>query len=105
MPRQPPEDAARHVLRGTASRAWAHQARIRLLAAADVVAQHDRVSPASGLLTPLDEHSCLLETGTNDLRDLARYLIGLDVDFLVVDPPELRTVLRAVGQQCLAAGA
>lgn len=37
MPRQTPEDVARHVVRGTASLAWTHPARIRFLAPAEVL--------------------------------------------------------------------
>jgi predicted DNA-binding transcriptional regulator YafY len=105
VPREPPEDAARHVVSGTASRAWAHRARLRLHAPAEVVARHDRVTPTSGLLTPLDDRTCLLETGTNDLRDLVRYLTGLDLAFDVLDPPELRVLLSDLAARYAAAAA
>ncbi len=103
VPREPPEDAARHVMRGVASAAWAYPARVRLHAAAEVVAGHDRVTPAAGLLTPVDEHSCILETGSGSLHDLVGYLTGLDVDFDVLDPPELRTLLRELAERCATA--
>ena len=38
-PREPPEDAASHVVRGTGSLAWTHQARVRLHAPAEVIAE------------------------------------------------------------------
>jgi predicted DNA-binding transcriptional regulator YafY len=102
-PREPPEDAARHVVRGTASTAWPYPARVRLHASAEVIAEHDRVTPAAGLLTPVDEHSCILETGSGNLRDLVGYLTGLDVDFEVLDPPSLRAELSRLSARYAAA--
>lgn len=103
VPREPPGDVAGHVVRGTASLAWTHPARIRFLAPAGVVAEHDRVNPAAGLLTPVDEHSCLFETGTGSLPDLVTYLTGLDIAFEVLDPPELRGLLRELAARYAAA--
>jgi predicted DNA-binding transcriptional regulator YafY len=104
-PREPPEDAATHVVRGTASRGWAYPARVRLHAPAEVVAEHERVTPAAGLLTPVDGHSCILETGSGNLRDLVGYLTGLDVGFEVLDPPELRELFRELAERyAVAAG-
>jgi predicted DNA-binding transcriptional regulator YafY len=100
-PREPPEDAASHVVRGTGSLAWRHPARVRLHAPAEVIA--DRVTPAGGLVTPVDEHSCILETGGDSLRDLVGYLTSLDVGFDVLDPPELRALLRELADRYAAA--
>ncbi len=91
-PREPPEDAASHVVRGTSSRAWAHPARVRLNVAAEVVAE--RIPPAAGLLRSDAADSCVLETGSGSLRDLVGFLTSLDVDFEVLDPPELRSLFR-----------
>jgi hypothetical protein len=44
----------------------------------------------------------MLETS---LRDLVIYLTKLDVGFTVLDPPELREVLRELATRYLAAGA
>ena len=74
-PREPPEDAATHVVRGTGSLAWRYPARVRLHAPAEVIAE--RAPPAAGLLRPVDEHSCMLETGGDTLRDLVGYLTSL----------------------------
>ncbi|HYN92294.1 MAG TPA: YafY family protein [Pilimelia sp.] len=100
-PREPPEDVASHVVRGTASLAYNHPARVRLHAPADVIAE--RVPPAGGLLRPVDEHSCVLETGGDSLRDLVGYLTSLDVGFEVLDPPELRALLRHLADRYAAA--
>jgi predicted DNA-binding transcriptional regulator YafY len=100
-PREPPEDAASHVLRRLGSLAWRHQARVRLHAPVEAVAE--RVMPAGGLLRPVDAHSCVLETGSDSLRDLVTYLTRLDVAFEVLDPPELRDLLRALAARYAAA--
>ena len=100
-PRTPPDDAARHVVRGTASRAWPHPARVRLHAPAEVVAE--RIGPAGGLLHPVDERTCVLETGAASLRDLVGYLTSLDLAFEVLDPPELRDLLRRLADRYAAA--
>lgn len=89
---EPPEDAASHVVQGTGSPAWKHLARVRLHAPAEMIAE--RAPQAAGLLCPIDKHSCILETGGDTLRDLVGYLTSLDVAFEVLDPPELRTLLR-----------
>ena len=46
-----------------------------------------------GLLTAVDEQSCVLETGGDSLLNLVGYLTSLDVAFDVLDPPELRDLL------------
>ena len=100
-PREPPEDAGRHVIRGSASRGWPCPARVRLHAPAAVMAE--RITPAGGLLTPVDEHSCLLETGGDSMPNLVGYLTSLDVAFDVLDPPELRDQLRTLADRYSAA--
>ncbi|WP_406080698.1 helix-turn-helix transcriptional regulator [Micromonospora sp. NBC_00858] len=94
-PREPPGgDAVAHVLRGVGSTAWPHPARVRLHAPADRMAQ--RIPSTAGLLEAIDEHSCLLHTGGESLSNLAAFLGTLEVDLDVLDPPELRDVLRGV---------
>lgn len=86
------EEVAARVVRGAGSLAWKHPARIRLHAPAEAVVE--RVTAAGGLVAPIDEGSCLLETGGDSLHDLAGYLGRLDFPFTVLDPPELRALLR-----------
>ncbi len=101
VPREPPEDAATHVVRGAGSLAWPHPARVRLHRPAAEV----ELPAAAGLVTPIDERTCLLETGAESLRDLVGFLTGLDVDFEVLDPPGLRDLLRRLATRCAAAAA
>jgi predicted DNA-binding transcriptional regulator YafY len=100
-PREPPEEAGRHVLRGAASRGWPYPARVRLHAPATVIAE--RITPAGGLLTPVDDHSCILETGGDTMLNLVGYLTSFDVRFDVLDPPELRDLLRSLAERYQAA--
>lgn len=94
-PREFPDgDPAVHVLRGVSSTAWKQPARVRLHVPAEAIAE--RIPPAAGLLHSVDEHSSILETGSGSLHDLAGFLGGLDVDFTVIDPPELRDLLHAL---------
>jgi hypothetical protein len=65
----------------------------------------DRISPAGGLLHPVGARTCILETGADSLRDLVGYLTGLDVGFEVLDPPELRALLRDLADRYAAAAA
>jgi predicted DNA-binding transcriptional regulator YafY len=100
-PREPPEDAASHVVRGTGSLAWKHPARVLFHAPMADIAE--RVAPAGGLLRPVDERSCVLQTGGDSLGDLVGYLTSLDVAFEVLDPPELRALLRELAARYTAA--
>lgn len=100
-PREPPEDAASHVVSGIGSRAWRHPARIHLHAPAETLGE--RIPPPAGLLRPVNEHSCILETGSDSLRNLVKWLTGLDVAFEVLDPPELRILLRELAERYTAA--
>ncbi|MDF2807333.1 MAG: DNA-binding transcriptional regulator [Cellulosimicrobium sp.] len=91
----PGGDAVAHVVRGVGSIAWAHPARVRLHAPAGVVA--DRVAPGTGVLVDDGPDACVLETGGTSLAQLAGFLLGLDVDLTVLDPPELVETLARVG--------
>lgn len=103
VPREPPEpDVARHVLRGVGSTAWRHRPRIRFLAPAAEIAA--RVTPTAGILTGSDDGTCVLETGSDSLIDVAGFLATVDTPFEVLDPPELRDLLRRLAD-LYAAGA
>jgi predicted DNA-binding transcriptional regulator YafY len=58
-----------------------------------------RVPARWGTLEPLDDHSCELRTGDDDLRWLAMRIAMLGVDFEVREPPELLDHLRALAQR------
>ncbi len=74
---------------------YRYVARVRLLAPAAEVT--DRVPPNSGTLTPLDDLTCELVTGAEQLDHLAFDLLLLDVPMQVLEPPELRERMAVLG--------
>ena len=91
-PRDPPaRDLAAYVARGV----WYAppcRARIKLLVAAEVVAE--RLPPGIGLIEPIDEHSCFFDTGASTYESLAMHLALLGVDFELTGPSELEDQVR-----------
>lgn len=102
VPRDPPEGgAAAHVLRGIGSASWPVRATVRF--AVSQTELMNRLEPPAGLVTPIDGRSCLVETGSNTLHDIAVYLGRLDLPFTVVEPPELREVVAGLAARFAAA--
>ncbi|GLX93744.1 YafY family protein [Herbidospora sp. NBRC 101105] len=93
VPREPPADAATHVMRGVGSASYRHPARVRLHAPMERLAE--LLPPAAGVLTD----DGVLETGGDSLGDLAAFLGSLGVDFTVLDPPELREHLHRLAER------
>lgn len=101
-PRDPPAtDLADYVSTGTGAAVWELQARVRLHVPAEEIA--DRVTPMMGAVLPIDAHHCEFRTGASSLDVLALYLGLLDVDFDVLDPPELVDHVRDLGRRYLRA--
>jgi predicted DNA-binding transcriptional regulator YafY len=86
VPRDPP-DAASFVAAAITTAPYRFQARVLVHAPAAVIAA--QVPPTTGMLEAVDEASCLLTTGANDLDVIAVHLAMLGADFTVLDPPEL----------------
>ena len=98
VPREPPaEDIAAYVSRGVAQTRDRWQARVVLHAPLAEVAP--RVPPAVGTLEPIDEHSCLLLTGSDWLGGLAVYVAEIGVDFEVLEPPEFAERVRVLADR------
>lgn len=101
-PREVPGgDAVAHVLRGVGSTAWSHPARVRLHAPAATLAE--RLTPAAGVLSDDGPDACVLETGGSSMTHLAGFLLSLDVEVEVLDPPELRDVIARAGERAARA--
>jgi predicted DNA-binding transcriptional regulator YafY len=98
-PRELPEggDLAAYVSRHVSAAAWRYRARITVHAPAEQVAQ--RISPAVGVVEAVDEHTCVLDTGADELETLAVYIGMLGVDFTVSEPAELRDHLRRLADR------
>jgi predicted DNA-binding transcriptional regulator YafY len=100
----PSDDVAGYVAQSIASAPYRYQARILIRAPLAAVAR--RSSPTAGRLEPVDQHSCVLHTGSNSLEELALYVALKGFDFQVLDPPELIPVLRTLSARLRqAAGA
>jgi hypothetical protein len=74
-----------------------YRTRVTVLAPASAIAE--RIGPWVGTVEPIDDSSCMLETGADDLDLLAVHLGLLNVDFIVTEPPELVTHLHALGER------
>lgn len=88
----PGGDVAAFVSRGVSGAAWRHRADVVVHAPAGAVLA--RVNPAVGSVEPLDDRSCLLRTGADDVTTLAVHLGLLGMDFTVDGPAELVAELR-----------
>lgn len=102
-PREPPVgDVAAFVADGTGAAMWQYRFRIKLHAPADVV--RPRLPPPVKV-EPIDENTCVMRAGADTL-DLAAVYIGmLDVDFDVLEPPELADHLRKLADRYVRAAA
>jgi predicted DNA-binding transcriptional regulator YafY len=98
-PREVPELATTN--RGVAYGGYRYQARILVHASAAEVA--DRYGPNVASVTAIDETTTLVETGANELDQIALHLGVLGLPFEVQDPPELIDSLRALTTRLAAA--
>jgi predicted DNA-binding transcriptional regulator YafY len=89
--RVPGGDVAAYVEKHVGQATWRYRARVLLHAPAETLA--DRLPPAVEL-EPVDEHTCIATTGADDPYMLALHLGMLDVDFDIIDAPELAQELR-----------
>jgi predicted DNA-binding transcriptional regulator YafY len=96
VPRElPGGDVVTYLLRGVGSATWRYRARVRVHAPAAMVA--GRLPPAV-MVEAVDEHTCVIDVGSDTPQMLALYLGMLDVDFDVEDP-ELVEQLRTLADR------
>lgn len=98
-PREPPDgDVAAYLRRTIGFEMWPYRCRVKLhCPAAQITGRVD------GVITPIDDHTCLLELAS-DSFDLAALVVGmLDVDFEVEHPPELAQHLHKLSHRFAAA--
>jgi predicted DNA-binding transcriptional regulator YafY len=97
----PEGDVGAFLTRRLSSQSWPYRATVRLHASADELA--DRVWPGTGLLEPVDDHSCLLHVGADSPWALSWMITSVGAGFTVVDgPPELITEIRQLAEHCTA---
>ena len=89
------------IARGVPVEARHHQARVLVHAPAAELAE--RFGPWLGAITAVDDRSCMLETGADNLEMLSAYLGLLGADFSVSEPPELVSAVKALAARYAAA--
>ena len=82
------------ISRGVPPAARRYRARVTVHLPAAVLAE--RIGPWIGTVVAVDERTCILDTGGDDLDILAVHLGMLHADFSVTDPPELIDHLRTL---------
>jgi predicted DNA-binding transcriptional regulator YafY len=95
-PRVGPEkgDLAAYVSRSVSTSAYPVRAKVILHAPMQALAQS--ICPLVGQLAPLDSQRCVVHTGAHSLHSIAAWLCTLEVEFDVVEPPELLEFLRGM---------
>jgi len=97
-PRKPPDgDFATFVSKSLSQAPYPIRARLTLYAPLEIVAKN--VPPSAGVLAPIDEHSCRLETGAHSLEGLTIHLMMLGIDFQVHEPAEFTEHLRRLAER------
>jgi len=71
---------------------------------ADLSLVQQKISALYGTLTPTPT-GVLLQEKSDDLEGMARYLMALDLPFVIRNPPELRIVLQRLAERILQAAA
>lgn len=89
-------DPVELVQRGITVDAWSFPASVLLRASAERAGRE--IAPTVGKLEPIDEDTCRLIIGADEMGWLARYLLSLSMQFEVESPSELRDELARIGK-------
>ncbi len=93
----PDPDITAYIARNVSRAGWRYRARFTVQASAvDVL---EKINPAVGVVEPIDESTCVLESGADDLWTMAVYIGALGYDFTVEEPPELIEHLRMLSDR------
>lgn len=93
-------DPVELVQRGITVESWRHRASVVLHASAGRAAQE--IPPTVGTIEPIDDSSCRLLIGADEMEWLARYLLSISVRFEVESPQDLRDELAALGRDLVS---
>jgi predicted DNA-binding transcriptional regulator YafY len=93
----PDDDLASYVSRGVSAAAWRYRARVTVHAPAEVIA--DRLPAAVGPVEAIDETTCVVHTGADNVETLALWLGMLGADFNVTNSPELADHFRVLADR------
>ena len=101
-PRQFPEgDIARYIALNVSRAGWKYTGSFEVAASAEDVL--GRINPAVGTVEPIDDSTCILHSGSDDLATMAVYVGTLGLDFRIIDAPGLADYLRATAERYLRA--
>jgi predicted DNA-binding transcriptional regulator YafY len=96
-PREPPEgDASLHVQRGAGAATWRYRAKVLLHAPVEYV---NARLPVATSVEPAGDGRCVAEVGSDTPQMLAHYIGLLDIDFEVIDSPELAGQLEKLSDR------
>jgi predicted DNA-binding transcriptional regulator YafY len=98
-----PPDAAGFVARAVTTAPYRYQAKILVHAPVEAIGEH--VPPSVGILAPAGPGRCILTSGSDSLDALAFHLTALDVDYEVLEPPELVERLAVLAARLATASA
>ncbi|MFD4403111.1 helix-turn-helix transcriptional regulator [Nocardia sp. NPDC058499] len=90
----PDGDAAAYLRRTMGFAMWPYRSVMRVYVPAE-----DLAGRVDGIVTPIDEHTCRLEMGSDSYALVARVMSMLDVEFEVESPPELVSHLQALADR------
>ena len=93
MPRDPP-DAAAFVARAVTTAPYRYQARVLVQAPPEVVAEY--MPPSVGVLEPAGDGGCVVTSGADSLDMLVFHIAAMDLNFTVLEPPELIERVQAL---------
>lgn len=93
---RPFPDPVELVQRGITVDVWDFEASVILDSGVDRARRE--VAPTVGTLVAIDEKTSRLSIGADDMGWLARFLLGLSMDFEVEGPPQLKKELARIGQ-------
>ena len=98
LPRKPPDgDFAAFVSKSLSQAPYPYRARVTLHASLEDLSR--RIPPSAGVLEAIDEHSCLLLTGSHSLEGITIHLSLLEVAFEVHEPAELIAYMRRLADR------
>jgi predicted DNA-binding transcriptional regulator YafY len=99
---RPAPDAATYVQEAVASRVYPRQARFLVHAPADTV--RAQIPPSAAVVRPRGSEHCEVLSGAANLDAVLMHVLLLGHDFEVLDPPDLATRCRELGERLLSAG-
>jgi predicted DNA-binding transcriptional regulator YafY len=83
----PTDDLANYIARSVTTSPRRYQAVLRMHAPAKQVA--DEVPSSLGVVEPIDDHTCILRIGSDDLDHLAVWTAAFGFELDILEPPEL----------------